>query len=44
VNNDIHKTSLLKKRYRNNALREWVWRGLRVEYRLFLGLDGARGI
>jgi hypothetical protein len=32
------------KRYRHSALRAQVWRGLRVEYRLCLGLDGARGV
>jgi hypothetical protein len=32
------------KRYMHSVLRARVWRGLRVEYRLCLGLDGARGV
>jgi hypothetical protein len=32
------------KGYRHSALRAHVWRGLRFNYRLFLGLDGARGV
>jgi hypothetical protein len=32
------------KRYMNNALRSRLWMGLRVEYRLCLGLDGASGL
>jgi hypothetical protein len=31
-------------RYMHSALRDRVWRGLRVQYRLCLGLYGARGV
>jgi hypothetical protein len=31
-------------RYMHSALRDRVKMGLRIEYKLFLGLDGARGV
>jgi hypothetical protein len=28
----------------HNALRDWVWRRFRVEYKLFLGLNVDKGV